>query len=48
ALVILRKELGLGDSPLVIILLAYLIGVPIGGYLGDKLGKRRNYMPWCR
>ncbi|MQY68570.1 MAG: hypothetical protein GH150_04175 [Hadesarchaea archaeon] len=48
ALVILRKELGLADSPLVIMLLAYLIGVPIGAYLGDRLGKRRNYMPWCR
>jgi hypothetical protein len=31
---------------LVTTLLAYSIGVSIGGYLGDKLGKRRGYMPF--
>jgi hypothetical protein len=29
---------------------ATLISLPVayllGGYLGDRLGKRRNYMPW--
>lgn len=45
------QKLGLVDFSgywAVAMLLAYLIGVPIGAYLGDRLGKRRNYMPWGR
>ena len=37
----LRGVLG-GDLATLVSLLVY----PLGAYLGDKLGKRRNYMPW--
>jgi hypothetical protein len=43
------QKLGLVDFPdywAVVTLLAYSIGVPVGGYIGDKLGKRRDYMPF--
>ncbi|GAH93774.1 unnamed protein product, partial [marine sediment metagenome] len=45
SVIILTRVFGLGGDPAALIsLLAY----PLGAYLGDKLGKRINYMPWCR
>jgi hypothetical protein len=42
-MLILRRVFGLdADFAALISLPAY----PLGAYLGDKLGKRRNYMPW--
>ncbi len=43
SVIILTRVFGLGGDPAALIsLLAY----PLGAYLGDKLGKRINYMRW--
>ena len=43
SVIILRRVLGLSAD------LSALLALPwylLGGYLGDKLGERKNYMPW--
>lgn len=41
--IILRRVLGLSADFSALLALPWYL---LGGYLGDKLGKRKNYMPW--
>jgi hypothetical protein len=43
SMIILRYVFGWGADPAA--LLSIVLWWPMGGYIGDRLGKRRNYMP---